>query len=299
MCLAILGVLVGPAAAETAPADPRPTTPPATPTVAAAAKTAPTSPPGLPTTQKPASPKAEAKPSEEAVVSGPMVSASAKANAGSHGEQSPKNVRASHDDKAAPGESVGAEPDSKAKPKAKAKPHAKPATNDEVPRRFGEGPSPASPPPLTMAGLRDEIQRESSSGAIDPATPARTKVEQMLAEVTKARAALHADTDRLEAMLTANDGAGETNSAGGGPASGAGKPAAKNPLDILAKALRGIKPAEAAPIVSRLDKRLAANVLQRMPPADAGKIMGAMKPDNAAELATQIAMRQSSSEAKK
>jgi flagellar motility protein MotE (MotC chaperone) len=36
-----------------------------------------------------------------------------------------------------------------------------------------------------------------------------------------------------------------------------------------------------------------------MPPADAGKIMGAMKPDNAAELATQIAMRQSSSEAKK
>ena len=267
MCLATLGALVGPAAAETAPADPRPPTAPATPTAAAAAKTAPTSPPAVPSAQKPASPKSEARPSEES--------------------------------KAAPGDGVAVEPDRKAKPKAKAKPPARPTTNDEVPRRFGEGPSPASPPPLTMDGLRDEVQRESPSGTLDPATPARTKAEQMLAEVAKARAALRADTDRLEAMLTANDGAGETTSAGGGSASGAGKPVAKDPLDILAKALRGIKPAEAAPIVSRLDKRLAANVLQRMPPADAGKIMGAMKPDNAAELATQIAMRQSPSEAKK
>ena len=78
--------------------------------------------------------------------------------------------------------------------------------------------------------------------------------------------------------------------AGTGAAPAGGKPA-KHPLDILAKALRAIKPEQAAPIVSRLDKRLAATVLQRMPPVDAGKIMGAMKPDTAAELATQIAMR--------
>jgi flagellar motility protein MotE (MotC chaperone) len=143
------------------------------------------------------------------------------------------------------------------------------------------------------------MHREGPSETIDPATPARSKVEQMLAEVTKARAALHNDTDRLEAMLAGNDGAQDGPGAGSGPGSGAAKPASKNPLDVLAKALRGIKPAEAAPIVSRLDKRLAANVLQRMPPADAGKIMGAMKPDAAAELATQIAARQPLGEARR
>jgi len=31
--------------------------------------------------------------------------------------------------------------------------------------------------------------------------------------------------------------------------------------------------------------------LLRMPPVDAGKIMGALKPETAAELATQIALR--------
>ena len=60
---------------------------------------------------------------------------------------------------------------------------------------------------------------------------------------------------------------------------------------MLAKALRGIKPEQAAPIVARVDKTLAATVLLRMPPVDAGKIMGALKPETAAELATQIALR--------
>jgi flagellar motility protein MotE (MotC chaperone) len=63
----------------------------------------------------------------------------------------------------------------------------------------------------------------------------------------------------------------------------------KNPLDLVAKELRGIKATEAGPIVVRLDRRLAANVLKRMPPADAGKILGAIKPEIAAEIATEIA----------
>src|SRR6185295_16959462 len=94
----------------------------------------------------------------------------------------------------------------------------------------------------------------------------------------------------LEAMLLAD--ASSSGAAGGGAAGAPGaKPAGKNPLDMLAKALRGIKPEQAGPIVTRLDRRLAATVLLRMPPIDAGKIMGAMKPDAAAELATQIALR--------
>jgi flagellar motility protein MotE (MotC chaperone) len=178
-----------------------------------------------------------------------------------------------------------------------ARPRKKKSTASNAPATIpGEGPSPASPPPLTMGGLRDELRRESAVGKIDPGASPRTKVEQMLSEIVKTREAVHAETLRLEGMMAQEPGEGTA--AGGPAAGGAGGKPAKNPLDILAKALRGIKPEQAAPIVSRLDKRLAATVLQRMPPVDAGKIMGAMKPDTAAELATQIAMRVPGSDGK-
>ncbi|MES1204915.1 MAG: hypothetical protein ABUS79_03170 [Pseudomonadota bacterium] len=170
--------------------------------------------------------------------------------------------------------------------------------------RVGEGPSPANPPPLTIGGLREEARREGSAIQIDADAPALTKVEQMLAEISKTREAMREETARLEGMMNesgegAGGGGGAPASAGGdAAAAGTGKPP-KNPLDVLAKALRGIKPEQAAPIVARLDKRLAATVLLRMPPVDAGKIMGALKPETAAELATQIAMRAPVAEAKR
>ena len=159
---------------------------------------------------------------------------------------------------------------------------------------IGQGPPPSSP--LTMNGLRRELDRERAPGT-DPAAPPRVKLEQLLGEVSKARESLHQDTLRLEAMAggdaTADESSG-TAPSGSAPApaaAGPGQPPQKNPLDSLAKALRGIKPEQAAPIVARLDKGLAATVLLKMPPGDAGKIMGALKPEVAAELATQIAMR--------
>jgi flagellar motility protein MotE (MotC chaperone) len=165
--------------------------------------------------------------------------------------------------------------------------------------RIGEGPSPASPPPMTMSGLHDEVHHEAAPGKIDPASAPRTKVEQMLAEITRARESLHDDTARLEAMMmqdvTTDPSASGASASPGQPA----KTVAKNPLDVLAKALRGIKPEQAAPIVARLDRRLAANVLLHMPPIDAGKIMGALKPETAAELATQITLRAPHSEQKR
>ncbi len=180
--------------------------------------------------------------------------------------------------------------DVKAPAKAPAKKKEQAAKNASP--KPGEGPSPASPPPLTVGGLRDEIRRDPASLAIDPASPPRTKLEQMLVELAKTREALRDDTARLEAMMGDGEGAAPAGTPSGeAPAPGPAKPAAKNPLDVLAKALRGIKPELAAPIVARLDKRLAATVLLRMPPVDAGKIMGALKPDTAAELATQISMR--------
>jgi flagellar motility protein MotE (MotC chaperone) len=191
----------------------------------------------------------------------------------------PKDAKAEGDQEPAPAKPV--------RPKAPKKTSAL----KEPPKIPGEGPSPASPPPMTMGGLRDEVRRENAVGRIDPAASPRTKVEQMLTEIVKTREALHAETLRLQGMMA--EDAPEGTVPGGAPnsATTAGGKPAKHPLDILAKALRGIKPEQAAPIVSRLDKRLAATVLQRMPPVDAGKIMGAMKPDTAAELATQIAMR--------
>ena len=72
-----------------------------------------------------------------------------------------------------------------------------------------------------------------------------------------------------------------------------GDPPKKTPtsLDNLAKAIRGMKPEQAAPIISRVDRKLAADVLLRMPGADAGKVMGVCKPEVAAELAAEIASR--------
>lgn len=217
----------------------------------------------------------------------------------------PGNTAAAATGKAPAAESPDSEPAAvsaagQGKTKVRSKPRAaiKSEGSVEVPANVAEGASPASPPPLTIAGLREEIHREGGTVALDPMAPSRMKLEQMLQEVTKARASLHDETAKLEAMLTQDGGDGATAGSGGGAAAPGGKPA-KNPLDVLAKALRGIKPEQAAPIVTRLERRLAATVLQRMPPVDAGKIMGAMKPDTAAELATQIAMRPLPGEAKR
>ena len=167
---------------------------------------------------------------------------------------------------------------------------ARKGAKDEAPEAPpGQGPPP--PSPLTMDGLRQQLHRDRADGS-DLDAPPRVKLEQLLSEVTKARESLHADTAKLEAMA-GNEASADPAAAAAAPSGVAGPagPPPKNPLDVLAKALRGIKPEQAGPIVARLDKGLAATVLLKMPPVDAGKIMGALKPEVAAELATQIAMR--------
>ncbi|HEY4184003.1 MAG TPA: hypothetical protein VGP07_03000 [Polyangia bacterium] len=165
---------------------------------------------------------------------------------------------------------------------------ARRGAKDEAPEAPpGQGPPP--PSPLTMDGLRQQLHRDRADGS-DLDAPPRVKLEQLLSEVTKARESLHADTAKLEAMA-GNEAPADPAAAAPSAVAGPAGPPPKNPLDVLAKALRGIKPEQAGPIVARLDKGLAATVLLKMPPVDAGKIMGALKPEVAAELATQIAMR--------
>ena len=72
----------------------------------------------------------------------------------------------------------------------------------------------------------------------------------------------------------------------------AAPPAPANQVEIVSKALKGMKPEQAAAIIGHLNRGLAADVLQKMRPADAGVILGFLKPELGAALATEIANRE-------
>jgi flagellar motility protein MotE (MotC chaperone) len=142
----------------------------------------------------------------------------------------------------------------------------------------------SSPPPLRIGALHEEIKRRGGVSGGEHGGPRsdRESLSKMATEVNNAREALRQDTARMEAMLAGADTAA---------AEGEGGKKVPAPLDVVAKAMRGMKPDQAAPIVAHMDRKLAADVLQRMPSADAGKVMGLLKPELAAELAAEIAMR--------
>jgi flagellar motility protein MotE (MotC chaperone) len=151
-------------------------------------------------------------------------------------------------------------------------------------------------PPIKLSALHEEMSRPAPRHDEHAATRAeRERLEQLAAEINKAREGLRQDTARLEAMLAARDALPSPVASSGTPSEGGdgGEPAKKvpSPLDNLAKAIRGMKPEQAAPIISRVDRKLAADVLLRMPGADAGKVLGVCKPEVAAELAAEIASR--------
>jgi flagellar motility protein MotE (MotC chaperone) len=62
-------------------------------------------------------------------------------------------------------------------------------------------------------------------------------------------------------------------------------------VDVVSKAIKGMKPEQAAALIAHLDRTLAADVLQRMKPADAGAVLGFLRPEMGAALATEIANR--------
>ena len=156
--------------------------------------------------------------------------------------------------------------------KAAASKTAKSGEGGAVGEEPGNGPL---TPPLKLNALRDEMSRPPARHDEHVATKAeREKLEQLAAEINKAREGLRQDTAKLEAMLAARDAAPAPVASAGTPSSGdSGEPAKKVPLPIdnLAKAIRGMKPEQAAPIISRVDRKLAADVLLRMPGA-AGKV---------------------------
>ena len=157
------------------------------------------------------------------------------------------------------------------------------------------------PPGLTLAALRNQLAKgpatapDTGAQATDHGHPT-----QSLSDIEKAREALRQETARLEALLkvAGNCGGGGSGMALGEPLlptapipAAALREAAGEQIDSVSKAMKGMKPEQAAALIGRLDRGLAAEILRRMKATDAGAVLGLLKPDLAAELATEIATR--------
>ena len=153
-------------------------------------------------------------------------------------------------------------------------------------------------PTLTTTALKSELRQSlATPGEAGAPVSDRARLEQLASEIAQAREALRQETARLEALIKQVGSCGEARSSpaesdpAAAAAAAAAKEAAREQLDSVSKALKGMKPEQAAAVVSLLDHRLAGEVLRRMRPADAGALMGYLKPEVAAGLATEIATR--------
>jgi flagellar motility protein MotE (MotC chaperone) len=157
------------------------------------------------------------------------------------------------------------------------------------------------PPGLTLAALRNQISKGSSPTADLPGSAAdHSNSSSSANDIEKARDALRQETARLEALLkSAGNCSGSTTGMPLGeplqPTTSVSaatlREAAGEQIDSVSKAMKGMKPEQAAALVARLDRGLAAEILRRMKATDAGAILGLLKPELAAELATEIATR--------
>ena len=191
-------------------------------------------------------------------------------------------------------------------PAQKAGDTAKPAASSSP--ALGKSARPAAPvkrspqpvlPTLSTTALKSELHQslvvpKEAAGPVSD----RARLEQLTFEIAHAREALRQETARLEALIKqsgpADGGAGSPPSESSPAPEAAAAPAkdtAREQLDSVSKALKGMKPEQAAAVLSLLDRRLAAQVLRNMRPADAGAVMGFLKPEQAADLATEIATR--------
>jgi flagellar motility protein MotE (MotC chaperone) len=158
-------------------------------------------------------------------------------------------------------------------------------------------------PTLSTTALKSELHQslvvpKEAAGPVSD----RARLEQLTFEIAHAREALRQETARLEALIKQagppDGGAGSPPSESSPAPEAAAAPAkdtAREQLDSVSKALKGMKPEQAAAVLSLLERRLAAQILRSMRPADAGAVMGYLKPEQAADLATEIATRKPTS----
>jgi flagellar motility protein MotE (MotC chaperone) len=243
--------------------------------------------PSIPVAAKPANP---AKPTNPTSLPGKAVKAPPRT------DSAPADVEE-------PEEEIVADPSGKLKTRKKAPRKVVTIDRAEVPERkspwSADRYAAVVPPGLTLAALRSQLSK-GAEPVVDSGAPVadHARPTQSLSDIEKARESLRQETARLEALIKAAGNCG-----GGGMAIGepmqptASIPAATlreaagEQIDSVSKAMKGMKPEQAAALIGRLDRGLAAEILRRMKSTDAGAILGLLKPDLAAELATEIATR--------
>ena len=269
---------------------------PAKPTVPSAKALSSVAKPGDPTL--PTSPKAPKAPSApvaaKPAIPVPQPSKTTKV---------PPKVAPAAADVEEPEEEIVADPSGRFKPHKKGPRKVATVERPETPERkspwSADRYAAVVPPGLTLAALRSQLAKgpatvpDSSAQAADHARPTQT-----VSDIEKAREALRQETARLETLLKAagNCGVGGSGMAMGEPLlprtaipDATLREAAGEQIDSVSKAMKGMKPEQAAALIARLDRGLAAEILRRMKATDAGAVLGLLKPDLAAELATEIA----------
>jgi hypothetical protein len=167
---------------------------------------------------------------------------------------------------------------------------------------------------LSANAMHDELGQHASN---QKAASERERLEALSSDLARARTALREETARLEGMMDKAKQAGVFKPGapgaaampageGGGPATmPIGDPMAPTAyfrpqppppsfaaqVDVVSKAIKSMKPEQAAGLIGHLERGLAAEVLQRMRAADAGAILGFLKPEVGAALAAEIVSR--------
>ncbi|OFX26338.1 MAG: hypothetical protein A2V77_19610 [Anaeromyxobacter sp. RBG_16_69_14] len=172
-------------------------------------------------------------------------------------------------------------------------------TRPALPPAGGEGapsqPTGAIPPSLSASALRDELRVSSLRRQEELAALGRerARLEKLAADISAARAALETETARLDEKVKKAEKEEKEEAAKRATSAKTPSPQVradgKPPGQALAKTLKGMKPDLAAALVSRLERRLAVDLLRHMRPADAGTVLEKMKPETAAELFSLMA----------
>ncbi|MGC3998670.1 MAG: hypothetical protein QM767_14915 [Anaeromyxobacter sp.] len=148
------------------------------------------------------------------------------------------------------------------------------------------------PPSLTSRSLAEELRRRGKDrDAQQEAIEAeRKRLEVLRDEIARARAALKDETARLQELVAAVGASGQgSRPVKKGPG---GKPIPEQDgIGTLAQTFKGMKPDQAAAVMAKLDRGLAAAVLGRMRPADAALVVEKMDAGTGAELMALLAGR--------
>lgn len=154
-------------------------------------------------------------------------------------------------------------------------------------------PKPPVPPSLTGRALAEELRRSAGgrAGEKESLAAERARLEKLQKEITEARAALKAETEKLEALVKSAAGSSWAKGARPGQKPGQ-KGGPVDPVEGLSRTVKAMKPDQAASLLGRIDRSLAAALLERMKPAEAAGVLDRMDGATSAALVALIARKE-------